>query len=110
MNLPVRSKEQILESLNTLDAHETEKVLALIKSFKEEKERQAYQKFKREALTEIRQALSKKRKRNPFSDLLVVPDIVLPFFKHTFKIVRQLGIELKMFTRYRVNKAQRLCV
>jgi hypothetical protein len=56
-------KHQILESLDALDQTQTDKVLDYIKGLlSPSKDEPNYQSFKREALKEIRQALSKKRK------------------------------------------------
>jgi hypothetical protein len=59
----INQKHQILESLNSLDQSQTDKVLEYIKGLLYTKKDEAnYQSFKREALKEIRQALSQKRK------------------------------------------------
>jgi len=58
-------KHQILESLNSLDQGQTEKVLEYIKGLQLPKAGAEYQKFKREALKEIRQALGQHRKLRP---------------------------------------------
>ncbi|HEY9046572.1 MAG TPA: hypothetical protein VIN08_11780 [Ohtaekwangia sp.] len=59
-------KNQILESLNSLDQVQTEKVLEYIQGLRYTSlDEASYQKFKREALKEIRQALGKGRKLRP---------------------------------------------
>jgi len=59
-------KHQILESLDTLDQTQTEKVLDYIKGLMHvPKDDLRYQKMKREAMKEIRQALGNTRKLNP---------------------------------------------
>lgn len=59
----VTEKLQILESLNALDETQTEKVLAYIKDMlAPNKEEQEYKRSKREAMKEIRQALSGSRR------------------------------------------------
>jgi tellurite resistance protein len=59
----VTEKLQILESLNALDKTQTEKVLAYIKDMMApSKEEQEYQRTKREAMKEIRQALNGSRR------------------------------------------------
>jgi hypothetical protein len=58
-------KNEILETLNSLDQAQTDKVMDYIKGLLYvKKDETYYQKFKQEALREIRQALSKKRKFN----------------------------------------------
>lgn len=59
-------KTQILESLDSLDQGQAEKVLAYIKGLTAVPRNEAdYRKFKREALKEIRQALGNTRKLRP---------------------------------------------
>jgi hypothetical protein len=59
----INQKHQILESLDSLDQTQTNKVLDYIKSLLYPvKDEMNYQNFKKEALKEIRQALSKKRR------------------------------------------------
>ena len=59
-------KNQILESLDSLDQRQAEKVLEYIKGLQlPTKAGVEYQKFKREALKEIRQALGQNRKLTP---------------------------------------------
>lgn len=59
-------KTQILESLDALDHVQASKVLDYIKGLLYTRREDAgYQKLKREALKEIRQALGKRRKLNP---------------------------------------------
>jgi hypothetical protein len=59
-------KHQILESLDSLDQGQAEKVLEYIKGLQIPSRAGAeYQKFKREALKEIRQALGQHRKLRP---------------------------------------------
>ncbi|AYB30469.1 hypothetical protein [Chryseolinea soli] len=59
----IHQKHAILESLDSLDQTQTEKVLAYIKSLVySSKDDATHQKLKREALKEIRQALGKGRK------------------------------------------------
>lgn len=59
-------KFRILEFLNSLDEAQTEKVLAYIQGLTSPcREDAGYQKLKREAMKEIRQALRKDRKLNP---------------------------------------------
>jgi len=56
-------KHQILESLDALDQTQTDQVLAYIKSLLYPiKDESNYEHFKKEALKEIRQALSKKKR------------------------------------------------
>lgn len=51
---------QILESLGTLDSNQSEKVLEYIKGLSVRKsDEAAYNRFKREAMKDIRRALSK---------------------------------------------------
>jgi hypothetical protein len=57
-------RSQILESLAFLDQTEAEKVLNYIKGLRSANDA-TYQRTKREAMIEIRQALSKGRLRNP---------------------------------------------
>jgi hypothetical protein len=63
----MNQKHQIVESLNSLDQMQTEKVLEYIKrlTYPAIQDEASYQKFKREALKEIRQALGKGRKLRP---------------------------------------------
>ena len=59
-------KHEILESLNSLDQGQTEKVLEYIRALLYTNQSEAsYQRLKREALKEIRQALGKDRKLRP---------------------------------------------
>lgn len=59
-------KHQIMESLNSLDQGQTEKVLAYIKALVAVPHNEAdYKRFKKEALREIRQALGNSRKLRP---------------------------------------------
>lgn len=63
---PINQKHQIVESLDALDQVQAEKVLEYIKGLLyTSKDEASYQKFKREALKEIRQALGKNRKLKP---------------------------------------------
>lgn len=50
-------KLQILESLNALDAAQTEKVLTYIRSLTTARDEMRYKLYKREAMKEIRKAL-----------------------------------------------------
>ena len=60
-------KNQILESLDSLDHGQTEKVLEYIRSLAHNrKDESAHQRLKREALKEIRLALGNDRKLRPF--------------------------------------------
>lgn len=60
-------KHQILASLDTLDQEQTQRVMAYIKSLTyKPAEEVSYQKFKREAMKEIRQALGGSRKLRPY--------------------------------------------
>jgi hypothetical protein len=53
-------KHQIVESLNAMDPAQTEKVLQYVKSIVAKSEDEtAYDRFKKNALREIRQALAK---------------------------------------------------
>jgi len=62
----IHQKHEILESLDSLDQNQTEKVLQYIKGMLITNQDEAtYKKFKREALKEIRQALGKGRKLKP---------------------------------------------
>jgi hypothetical protein len=57
-------RHQILETLSVMDAEQTEKVLAYMKGILYgEREKPVYQRFKREAMKDIRQALTRERKR-----------------------------------------------
>lgn len=58
----VTRKLQILESLNALDQTQTEKVLAYIKDMLTPSDEIQYKRNKREAMKEIRQALSRERR------------------------------------------------
>jgi hypothetical protein len=58
----VTKKLQILESLNALDQTQTEKVLAYIKDMLTPSDESQYKRNKREAMKEIRQALSRERR------------------------------------------------
>ena len=61
----INQKHQILESLNSLDQAQAEKVLEYIQGLMTPpREGSRYHKLKREAMKEIRQALSKGRKLN----------------------------------------------
>jgi hypothetical protein len=61
----IHQKHQILESIESLDPVQAEKVLEYIKGLlNPSKDGTGYQKLKREALKEIRQALSKGHKLN----------------------------------------------
>jgi hypothetical protein len=60
-------KHQILESLDSLDQGQTEKVLAYIRTLiYTRQDESAHQRLKREALKEIRLALAQDRKLRPF--------------------------------------------
>jgi hypothetical protein len=60
-------KHKILASLDSLDQEQTQQVMAYIKSLTyRSAEEMSYQKFKREALKEIRQALGGTRKLRPY--------------------------------------------
>jgi mRNA-degrading endonuclease RelE of RelBE toxin-antitoxin system len=62
----IDQKHQILESLDALDQAQAEKVLSYIKGLLHtSREDAGYQKLKREAMKEIRQALGNGRKLNP---------------------------------------------
>ena len=57
-------RNQILETLNVLDQDQADKVLAYMKGILYGDAKPAeYQKFKREAMRDIRQALTRERKR-----------------------------------------------
>lgn len=61
-----RSRHEILASLHELDQDQAEKVLDYIKGLLHtSKDEVSYQKFKREALKEIRQALGNTRTLKP---------------------------------------------
>ena len=61
----IHHKHQILESLDSLNQAQAEKVLEYIKGLlTPSKEGTGYRKLKREAMKEIRQALGKGRKLN----------------------------------------------
>ena len=58
--ITIHKKHQILESLDSMDAEQAEKVLAYIKRMLNlSTSEKSYQHFKAEALEEIRQALEK---------------------------------------------------
>ena len=60
-------KNQILESLDSLDHGQTEKVLEYIRTLAHtRRDESAHQRLKREALKEIRLALGNDRKLRPF--------------------------------------------
>jgi len=62
----IHQKHEILESLNSLDPSQTEKVLAYIKGLLYTTPDEAsHKKFKREAMKEIRYALGKGRRVRP---------------------------------------------
>ena len=62
----IHQRHQILESIDSLDQAQAEKVLNYIKGIlSPTKEDIRYQRLKREALKEIRQALGQDRKLNP---------------------------------------------
>lgn len=62
----IHQKHQILESLDSLDPSQTEKVLEYIRVLLyTKKEETSHQRLKREALKEIRQALGNDRKLRP---------------------------------------------
>jgi hypothetical protein len=62
----INQKYQIVESLNSLDQMQTEKVLEYIKGLMYASQSEAsHQQLKRQALKEIRQALGKGRKLRP---------------------------------------------
>lgn len=63
----INQKYQIVESLNSLDQMQTEKVLEYIKGlmYASQDEAASHQQLKRQALKEIRQALGKGRKLRP---------------------------------------------
>jgi hypothetical protein len=64
--IPFHQKHQILESLDSLDQTQTEKVLEYIRVLLYTKKDEAsHQTLKREALKEIRQALGNDRKLRP---------------------------------------------
>jgi hypothetical protein len=58
-------KHEILESIESLDQTQAEQVLAYIKGLVGSRDEVGYQKLKREAMKEIRQALGKNRKIQP---------------------------------------------
>lgn len=63
----IHQKNQIMKSLDFLDQHQTEKVLAYIRSLAHSRqEEMSHQNLKREALKEIRLALGKDRTLRPF--------------------------------------------
>jgi len=55
-------KHEILDSLESLDQSQTEKVLEYIKSLLYKNDEASHQRLKREAMKEIRQALGNDRK------------------------------------------------
>jgi hypothetical protein len=58
-------RNQILETLDELDQQQTEKVLAFMKSFlQQDPHKIQYKRFKREAMREIRQAITQDRIMN----------------------------------------------
>lgn len=62
--ITTNQRNQILETLNVLDQEQTEKVLAYMKGILYgETSKDVYKRFKREAMRDIRQALTKERKR-----------------------------------------------
>jgi hypothetical protein len=61
----IHQKHQILESIEALDQTQAEQVLAYIQGLVARSDEAGYQKLKREAMKEIRQALGKGRKLNP---------------------------------------------
>lgn len=62
----INQKYQIVESLDSLDQMQTEKVLEYIKGLMYASQDEAsHQQLKRQALKEIRQALGKERKLRP---------------------------------------------
>ena len=66
MTTSFNQKHRILESLNALDQTQTEKVMAYINGLlTTSREDARYQKLKREAMKEIKQALGNGRKLNP---------------------------------------------
>ena len=65
--ISIHQKHQILESLNALDQGQTEKVLAFIRTLGHTgNDESTHQRLKREALKEIRMALTSDRKLRPF--------------------------------------------
>jgi hypothetical protein len=58
-------KHEILASLDSLDQTQANKVLEFIKGLLYSSNEESYKNLKREAMKEIRQALSKKRRINP---------------------------------------------
>lgn len=62
----IHQKKQILRSLNAMDQEQAEKVLDYIKlMLNYPAEEKSYQRFKNQALQEIRQALGENRMFNP---------------------------------------------
>ena len=61
----IHQKHEILESIESLDQTQAEQVLAYIKGLVGSRDEAGYQKLKREAMKEIRQALGKNRKIQP---------------------------------------------
>jgi hypothetical protein len=60
----LHQRHQILETLSVLDAEQAEKVLAYMRGILHgETDKASYQKFKREAMREIRQELTRERRR-----------------------------------------------
>ena len=62
---PNNQKNEILASLDSLDQTQANKVLEFIKGLIYPSNEESYKNLKREAMKEIRQALSKKRRINP---------------------------------------------
>ncbi len=62
---PNNQKYEILASLDSLDQTQANKVLEFIKGLLYSSDEESNKNFKREAMKEIRQALSKKRRINP---------------------------------------------
>lgn len=60
----INKKHQILETLNSLDQDQAEKVLGYIKGLLSPNEEASQKKLKSEAMKQIRQALNNKRKLN----------------------------------------------
>jgi len=58
-------KHEILDSLESLDQSQTEKVLEYIRSLLYTQDEVSHQRLKREAMKEIRQALGNDRKLRP---------------------------------------------
>jgi mRNA-degrading endonuclease RelE of RelBE toxin-antitoxin system len=67
MTANIVQKNQILESLHALDQDQAQQVLTYIKGLlNAPQEEITHEKFKREAMKEIRQALNKRRMNTPF--------------------------------------------